>query len=116
MSDESAANDDIEEIFFEGSDLHGEGRYEEALAAFDRCLAIDPSYKDALLGKAMVHLNRGEFDLAIEYGKRIVEIDPDDLLAYTNLSVFYQRAGKIAEAEEAAAKAKVLDWKRQLEG
>lgn len=115
MSDETGT-EDIEELFFAGSDLHGEGRYEEALAKFDECLRIDPRYKDALLGKAMVHLGRGEFDLAIEYGKRIVEIDPDDLLAYTNLSVFYQRAGKIAEAEEAAAKAKVLDWKRQLEG
>lgn len=106
---------EIEELFFQGCDFHGEGRYAEALDSFDRCLRIDPCYKDALLGKAMVHLARGEFELAIQYGKRIVEIDPQDLLAYTNLSVFYQRAGMIAEAEEAAAKAKVLDWKRQLE-
>lgn len=112
---EEQDTDEIEELFFEGSDLHGEGKYEQALACFDRCLEIDPRYKDALLGKAMVHLGRGEFDLAIQYGKQIVEIDPDDLLAYTNLSVFYQRAGRIAEAEDAGAKAKVLDWKRQLQ-
>lgn len=114
MSEEQEPSE-IEELFFEGSDLHGEGRHAEALECFDRCLRIDPCYKDALLGKAMVHLARGEFELAIQYGKRIVELDPQDLLAYTNLSVFYQRAGMIAEAEEAAAKAKVLDWKRQLE-
>jgi len=107
---------DIEEIFYEGSDLHGEGRHDEALACFERCLAIDPDYVDALLGKAMVHLARGRFDDAIACGKRIVELTPDDVLAQTNLSVFYQRAGKIPEAEEAAAKAKVLDWKRQIGG
>ena len=43
---------DIEEMFYEGSDLQGEGRYDEAMACFDRCLALDPDYADALLGKA----------------------------------------------------------------
>lgn len=115
MSDEHG-DVDIEELFYEGSDLHGEGRHDEAMACFERCLAIDPNYVDALLGKAMVHLGRGEFDDAIALGKRIVELTPDDVLAHTNLSVFYQRAGRIAEAEEAAAAAKVLDWKRQIRG
>jgi len=116
MGDSEERTEELEDLFFEGSDLHGEGRHEEAMACFDRCLAIDPAYADALLGKAMVHLARGEFDLAIELGRRIVESTPDDVLAYTNLSMFYQRAGRIAEAEEAAAKGKMLDWKRQIEG
>ena len=107
---------DLEELFYEGSDLHGEGKHDEAMACFERCLAIDPGYVDALLGKAMVHLARGEFDDAIACGNRIVELTPDDVLAHTNLSMFYQRAGRIAEAEAAAAKAKVLDWKRQIGG
>jgi len=108
------APSEIEEIFYEGSDLQGEGRYDEALACFERCLAIDPEYADALLGKAMVHLARGETELAIEIGRRLAELYPNDVLTYTNLSMFYQRAGRIAEAEEAAAKARMLDWKRQL--
>lgn len=107
---------DIEELFYEGSDLHGEGRHDEAMACFERCLAIDPDYADAILGKAMVHMARNQFDDAIACAKRIVELTPDDVLAHTNLSVFCQRAGRIAEAEEAAAKAKVLDWKRQIGG
>lgn len=115
MSD-PAGQPDLEDLFFEGSDLHGEGRHDEALARFERCLEIDPDYVDALLGKAMVHLGRRQFDDAIACGKRIVELTPEDVLAQTNLSVFYQRAGRIAEAEEAAAKAKVLSWKRQIHG
>lgn len=111
---ETEHDEDIEELFFEGSDLHGEGRSDEAMDRFERCLRMDPDYVDALLGKAMVHLSRGQFDEAIDCGKRIVELAPDDVLAHTNLSVFYQRAGRIAEAEESAAKAKVLDWKRQI--
>jgi tetratricopeptide (TPR) repeat protein len=115
MSDDEEISE-IEELFYEGTDLHGEGRYDEALDRFQRCLAIDPGYSDAILGKAMVHLEREEFDDAIAAARRLVELNPEDVLAYTNLSVFYQRAGRIEEAEEAGAKARTLDWKRQLSG
>src|SRR5258706_9590202 len=106
----------MDELFYEGSGVHGEGKHGQAMACFERCLRINPDHLDALLGKAMVHLGKGQFDEAIACGKRIVELAPDDVLAHTNLSVFYQRAGRIAEAEESAAKAKVLDWKRQIGG
>jgi tetratricopeptide (TPR) repeat protein len=105
---------EVEELFYEGTDMHGEGRHDEAMVLFDRCLAIDPDYADAILGKAMVHLAREEFDEAIALGLRLVEMDPKDILAYTNLSMFYQRAGHISEAEDAGAKARMLDWKREL--
>jgi len=112
MSDEETT--EIEELFWEGSDLHGEGKHAEAMAVFDKCLAIDPAYSDAILGKAMVHLAREEFDEAIALGNQLVALNPSDLLSYTNLSMFYMRAGRIEEAEEANAKARMLDWKRQL--
>jgi tetratricopeptide (TPR) repeat protein len=105
---------ELEELFYEGSDLHGEKRYDEAMERFDRCLAIDADYTDAILGKAMVHLERGEHEQAIALGRRLAELAPDDVLAFTSLSMFYERAGMIKEAEEAGAKARMLDWKRQL--
>ena len=106
---------EIEELFYEGTDLQGEGRHDEALACFEKCLKIDPNYGDAILGKAMVCLSRDQLDDAIRLGKQLVELDPNDVLAYTNLSMFYQRAGRIEEAEEAGAQARMLDWKRQIE-
>ncbi len=112
-SDEEEISE-IEELFYAGTDLHGEGRHDEALATFDRCLELDPEYWDAFLGKAMVFLAREQFDEAIALAQRMVELRPDDVLSYTNLSMFYQRAGRIEAAEEAAAKSRMLDWKRQL--
>lgn len=114
LDDEQVAA--LEDLFFEGSDLVGEGKLEAALDCFERCLAIDPNYADAILGKAMVAMNQERFDDAIVLARRLVELNPDDILAYTNLSVFCQRAGRIEEAEEAGAKARMLDWKHQLEG
>jgi Tfp pilus assembly protein PilF len=46
--------------------------------------------------------------------QRIAEIDPDDVLAHTSLSVLYQKKGMIPEAEAEGAKARVLGWKQQL--
>ena len=116
MSEQEKDDDisEIEELFYEGADLQGEGRYDEAMACFEKCLAIDPEYADALLGMAMVYVAREQFEEAIAVGLRLAELQPDDPLTYTNLSRFYQRAGRIEEAEEAAAKARVLEWKRQL--
>jgi hypothetical protein len=36
------------------------------------------------------------------------------VLALTRLSIIYQHKGMIAEAENAAAKAKIMGWKEQL--
>jgi tetratricopeptide (TPR) repeat protein len=113
MADDEEISE-IEELFYEGSDLQGEDRYDEAMACFDKCLEIDSGYCDAILGKAMVHLAREEFDDAIALGHKLVELEPDEILSFTNLSMFYMRAGQIAEAEEAGAKARMLDWKRQI--
>jgi hypothetical protein len=44
----------------------------------------------------------------------VVELSPEEQLAYTNLSRIYQRAGDVPKAEEWAAKGRVLDWKQQL--
>lgn len=117
MIDDEVSPDEvspIEELFYQGSDLQGEGQYDEAMACFERCLEIDENYSDAILGKAMIHLAREQFDEAIACGKRLVELEPDDVLSYTNLSVFYQRAGRIEEAEEAGAKARMLEWKKEI--
>ena len=56
----------------------------------------------------MTYAHQEKLDQAIEAGKRLVEVAPDDELAYTSLSIFYQQKGMIAEAEEIAAKARTL--------
>jgi Flp pilus assembly protein TadD len=57
-------------------------------------------------------LNR--LDEAVAVAKRITELDPEDILAHTSLSVFYQKKGMVPEAEEEGNKARILGWKQQL--
>ncbi len=103
-----------EELYDEGLDLAFEGKFRDAIEKYRAALEIDPSYADAVHALAMAHAELEELDEAIEVAKRLCELTPDDILAFTSLSTFYQRKGMIKEAEEAAAKAKILDWKRQL--
>jgi tetratricopeptide (TPR) repeat protein len=104
-----------DELYDRAVDFVAEGNLPDAIQSYREALALDPSFTDALHGLAMAYADQGMFDEAIEHGKRLVELTPDDTLAHTSLSMFYQRKGMIAEAEAEGAKARVLDWKRQLD-
>lgn len=103
-----------EELYDQAIDLIAEGKPGEAVARYREAIAIDADYVDAWHGLAMAYAEMERFEEAIEAGMKLVELDPDDPLAYTNLSRFYQQKGDVPEAEAWAAKARVLDWKQQL--
>ncbi len=104
-----------EDYYCEGVDLFGEGKLEEAIAAYQNALALDPAYTDALHGLAQACYAKEDFDNCIAIARRIIELNPDDILAYTSISRAYQRKGMIREAEEAGNKARILGWKKQLQ-
>ncbi len=103
-----------EELYDAAVDLFGDGKPEEAVVKYREALALDPAYVDAWHGLAMAYSEMGRHDDAIEAGRKLCELAPDDVLAHTSLSRFYQAAGRVPEAEAEAAKARMLDWKRQL--
>jgi tetratricopeptide (TPR) repeat protein len=103
-----------EDHYNEGMELFAQDQLDGAVAAYLRALEEDPNYADALHALAMTYAHQEKLDQAIETGKRLIEVTPDDELAYTSLSIFYQQKGLIAEAEHIAAKARTLSWKREL--
>ncbi len=104
-----------EELYDEAIDLFADGNLEQAVAKYREAIAIDPSYVDAWHGLGMAYNDLQQHDQAIEAGKKLCELTPDDVLAHTTLSRFYQSANMIPEAEAEGAKARMLDWKRQLQ-
>jgi tetratricopeptide (TPR) repeat protein len=100
--------------YSQGMEFFAQEKLDEAVAAYGRALAEDPNYADALHALAMTYAHQEKFDAAIEIGKQLIAVAPEDELAYTSLSIFYQQKGMIAEAEEIAAKSRTLSWKRQL--
>src|SRR5277367_4273091 len=115
MSD-SAARQKAEDFYYAALDLVSEGEQERAVAEYQKSLEADPTFTEAMHGLARALQDLGRLDEAIAIAKRISEVDPDDVLAYTSLSVLYQKKGMIPEAEAEGAKARVLGWKQQLKG
>ncbi|HVN21474.1 MAG TPA: tetratricopeptide repeat protein [Dongiaceae bacterium] len=113
MPDENARKH-AEDLYYSALDLMAEGRTEEAVAAYRESVTADPTFTEAMHGLARTLQDLQRFDEAIDVAKRIAELDPDDVLAHTSLSVLYQKKGMIAEAEAEGAKARVLGWKQQL--
>jgi tetratricopeptide (TPR) repeat protein len=103
-----------EDFYNQGMELFAQDKLDEAIGAYLRALEEDPNFADALHALAMTYAHQEKLDQAIEVGRRLVDTAPDDELAYTSLSIFYQKKGLIAEAEAIAAKARTLSWKRQL--
>ena len=62
----------------------------------------------------MALMKLGRHEEAIEAGLKSVELHPNDQLAWSSLSLFYVRSDRIAEAEAAGAKAKILSWGGKL--
>jgi Flp pilus assembly protein TadD len=105
-----------EDHYYAALDLVLEGEPEGALAEYEKSLAVDPTFTEAMHGLAKTLQDMNRFDDAIAVANRIVELDPDDVLAHTSLSVCYQKKGMVPEAEAEGNKARVLGWKQQLKG
>ena len=96
------------EIYDEAIRIKDSGNMEGAVAKLREVLEVDPQHSDTHSALAVYLQKLGEFDAAIEHANKVVEISPDDSFSYTQLSVIYMRCNRIPEAEEAKAKAHVV--------
>ncbi len=103
-----------EDHYYAALDFYADGRHEDAVAEYEKSIAADSSFIDALHGLARAYQDMERYDDAIATAKRIAALDKDDVLAHTSLSILYQKKGMVPEAEEEANKARILGWKQQL--
>jgi Flp pilus assembly protein TadD len=108
------AHQKAEDHYYAALDLVSEGDQERALDEYQKSLDADPVFTEAMHGMARTLQDLNRLDEAIAVANRIAELDPDDVLAHTSLSVLYQKKGMIPEAEAEANKARILGWKQQL--
>jgi tetratricopeptide (TPR) repeat protein len=82
--------------------LHvGTGQAEEALADFDRALALDPASSEARRGKAEAHTALGNVDAAVAEYRKAIALKPDYWWNHASFGRFLFRRGRYQEAEQA---------------
>jgi predicted Zn-dependent protease len=95
-------------LYDEADKLKDAGKLDEAAAKLNELLAADPNYTLAHSALAVVYTRLKRHEEAVGHALRACELEPNDPFSFTALSVTFQRAGKIPEAEEAMARARML--------
>jgi len=97
-----------------GVQLLGAGSPDEAARAFRDAIAADADHIEAHHGLIRALCDAGQFEAAVAAALALTALTPQDPLAHTSLSIALQKAGHIPEAEAAAGRARILEWKQQL--
>ncbi len=113
-----------EEFCQRGIDLLAAGAAADAAKAFRTAIAADPgqpgsapssAYIEAHHGLVRALRDAGRLEQSVGAALALTALTPADPLAHTVLSISLQIAGHVPEAEAAAARARVLEWKIQLQ-
>lgn len=110
---------DADDLYMEALDQFADENYVEAVGLFRQVVEQAPDYIDAYHGIARACFEGREedpslLDVAIEAATKAVELDPDDVTAYSTLSQIYVWKGDKDTAEMWGGKARVAGWKQQL--
>ena len=88
--------------------LKDAGRLAEAVTALEAVVGDHPDFALAHSALAAWCTRLERHDEAISHARRACELEPNDPFSYTALSVACMRGGRIAEAEDALARSRML--------
>ena len=97
-----------EELYNAALTQFADNDLEAAVKTFKELTEKYPDYIEGYLGLGHAYERLSQYDEAIEAVQKAIEINPNDPLAYTSLSICLQRKGMIQEAEDAMAKSQQL--------
>ena len=97
-----------DQMYDEAVALKERGDGEGAIKKLEEILAIDANHVLAHSALAVNLQRAGRPDEAIQHAIRVTELEPHDSFSFTQLSVIFQRCGKIPEAEMAMERARTM--------
>jgi len=103
-----------EELLQNGLELLAEGKPSQAACAFRAAIDVDETNYEAHHGLVRALRDAGKLEQSVGAALALTALTPHDPLAHTALSISLQTAGHVAEAEAAAARARIAEWRIQL--
>lgn len=99
------------ELYHQGAEAFQKGNEEEALELWKLSLKIDPNFPESYEAIGVLLGRQEKFVEAESWMRDLLMVDPDSIMAHTNLSLFLMRQDKIEEAEKHKALATVASFK-----
>lgn len=96
-----------QDLFDEAMEHFKADELDRAEALLNQAIKIKPDFADAYESLGVMLGRRERFDEAISLMRKLSQVDPNSVLAHTNLSLYLMKLGKIEEAEEEKSKATV---------
>jgi Tfp pilus assembly protein PilF len=98
----------VDLLYDEAIRLRDAGDLPAAADKLREILGIDPRHILTHSALAVMLQKLQQYDAAISHAVKVTELEPNDPFSFTQLSVIYQRCGKIPEAEDAMARARMM--------
>jgi predicted O-linked N-acetylglucosamine transferase (SPINDLY family) len=91
-----------------GNALNRMGRWQAALADYDRAVTLDPCYAKAFCNRGTVLEQLGQLGRALDSYERAIALDPLDAFAYYNRASVLKKLTRLAEAVDSYDRAIAL--------
>lgn len=108
------SSNEAEELSQRGLDQLAAGDAAEAAKTFRAAISADGECFEAHHGLIRALRDSGRLEQSVAAALALTALTPNDPLAHTALSISLQQAGHVPEAEAAAARARILEWKAEL--
>lgn len=100
----------VDQLYDEAIALQQAGKLEEAVGKLEGLLAENPDFALAHAALGVFHGKQGRHEQAVEHGRKVCELEPDEPFSFMAMSLICQRAGRIPEAEEALRTSMQKQW------
>ena len=97
-----------------GIDLAEQGKYDEAIQAYDRVIEINSQDANAWYNKGVILNIKGKYDQSLQASYKAIEINPQFTEAWNNIGNAFYNQGKYAEAIKHMIELSrsILNWRK----
>jgi Flp pilus assembly protein TadD len=101
----------VDALYDEAIQLQQAGNLAGAIGKLEELSAARPDYPLAYSALSVFYGQSGRHPEAVEHARTVCRLEPEDPFSYIALSLACQRAGQLAEAEQAMSEAIQRQWK-----
>jgi len=88
-----------------GAALHGQGKLQEAVQAYDKAIQLNPDYAEAYCNRGNTLKDLGRLDEALQNYDKVIQLKPDFAEAYCNLGAVLKELGRLSDAVKSLERA-----------